>query len=255
MDLKETLATLLPNIEISDEFVKKLSTSIETTVARRVDEETKIIQEKSNEHEIEMKKQLDEVTEKANAYAEYVVEEMTQKVEDYCDYVIKQFIEEQKEKLIETEEYCRMATVLKKIREAFESNYFQLTNEPASKQLNDKLDESKKEFNKLFEENRNLKRRIEDFTTSADKANRKQIFESLTVDLAETQKERLESLVEKTQFSTLEGFKEGLKLFVEEIKMTGKDQSKDTSKEKNDSSKQTSFQEIDNKMKIYIEKL
>jgi vacuolar-type H+-ATPase subunit I/STV1 len=151
MNIAEQFAALLPGVEISEEFVAKLTASIETAVAQRVDEQTKAIEEKAEEYVASIKKEMEEISEKANAYAEYVVNEMTQKVDDYCDFVIEQFVEENRQKLVETEEYCRMNKVLRSIREAFETNYFQLSTEPANRDLSSKLQEQKEAFNQLFD--------------------------------------------------------------------------------------------------------
>jgi DNA-binding Lrp family transcriptional regulator len=233
MNIAEQLKTLLPGVEISDEFVAKLSASIETAVAQRVEEETQAITDKSNaygeyvreqaeQYSAECKTQIDEISKKANAYADYVVDEMTRKVDDYCEYVIEKFVEEQKERLVETIEYTRMANVLNSIREAFEASYFTLSDEPANDSLKAKLEESNYNYNTLFEEHRQLKRQIENYSEYVDAENRKNVFESATASLADTQKERLERLVEKANFPTLEAYKLGVSMMVQEITSSNK---------------------------------
>lgn len=229
MNIKETLNTLLPGVEISDEFVTKLTASIETAVAQRVVEETQAISEKIEaqkaeaeakiaEQELFANEQIQEITDKANAYAEYVVKEMTQKVEDYCEYVVEKFVNDNKEKLVETAEYARMAKVLKNIREAFETNFFRLDPEPATQSIEKQLEENKKAYNELFEDHRILKRQIADYSAYVDSENRKTIFSNVTEGLADTQKERLERLVEASNFGSLEEYELGVKLMVEEFK-------------------------------------
>lgn len=217
MNLIEQLKDLLPGVEISDEFVTKLTASIETVVAQRVDEETREIHEKAEEYATEIKQEVESVKEKAAAYADYVVEEMTQKVEDYCEFVIEQFIKDEKQKLVETEEYCRMATVFRTVRDAFEKNYFQLEPTPANKAVEKQLSEAKHEFNALFEDHRQLKREVQDYSNYVESETRNTIFENVTADLADTQKERLQRLVERAEFSTLESFETGLEMMVEEL--------------------------------------
>jgi uncharacterized protein YdcH (DUF465 family) len=259
MQIQEQLAALLPGVEITEEFVAKLTASIEAAVAQRVEEQTKEINEKAEKYAAEVKAQLDEVTEKANAYAEYVVEEMTKKVEDYCEYVVEQFVEQNRSKLVETEEYCRMASVLRNIREAFESNYFQLNAEPANKDLQAKLKESNQEFNKLFEQHRQLKRQIEEYSKYVDSENRKSVFESVTASLADTQKERLARLVEKAEFPTLDSYKIGLELMVEEFKPQAAQivPASETSKESASTTKSgpAMIPEGTDRMKAYLERL
>lgn len=233
MNIAEQLKTLLPGVEISEEFVTKLTASIESAVAQRVEEETKEITEKSNaygkyvyeqaeEYSQQCKDQIAEITEKANAYSEYVVEEMTKKVDDYCEYVIEHFVQEQKGKLVETVEFARMQNVLHAIREAFEANYFTLSDEPANVSLEAKLEESKTAYNTLFEEHRKLKHQIQEIEDAIEKQKRTAVFESLTVKLADTQKERLLKLIEKAHFANLEEYEAGVALMVQEITVVEK---------------------------------
>lgn len=257
MNIKEQLTALLPGVEISDEFVNKLTASIETAVAQRVEEQTEEIKEQARAYGEYALNEVSEVAEKANAYAEYVVEEMTKKVEDYCEYVIEQFVEENRAKLVETEEYCRMAKALRAVREAFEVNYFQVNNtEPAAIAIANNLEESRKEFNVLFEQHRTLKRQVEDYSKYVEGENRKAVFESVTRDLADTQKERLSRLVERAEFPSLDSYREGLKLMVEEIKPTGMiTETAPAAKEPKGSSEADPAATFPDKMKAYLERL
>jgi hypothetical protein len=258
MNIKEQLATLLPGVEISEEFVSKLTASIEATVAQRVDEQTAKIKQLADEQKEEIENQLKEVTDKANAYAEYVVEEMTKKVEDYCEYVVEQFVEDNRAKLVETEEYCRMAKVLRSIKEAFETNFFQVNNiEPATQALADQLAEARIEHNKLFEQHRNLKRQLEEYSAYVEEENRKAVFESVTADLADTQKERLARLIKTAEFPTIESYREGLNYMVEEI-TTAKSLITEVSPHKHEDANLVfppSSTSVDDRMKAYLARL
>jgi uncharacterized protein YdiU (UPF0061 family) len=218
MNIAEQLKSLLPDVEISEDFVTRLTASIETAVAQRVEEQTKEINKKAEEDLAAVQSEIKEITDKANAYAEYVMEEMTKKVDDYCEFVIEQFVEENRKKLVETEEYCRMAATLNTIREAFETNYFQLNSEPANLETQEKLAESKKDFNELFAQHRELKNQIEEYSQYVETENRKAIFETATKDLAESQKEKVQRLVEKSSFPDRATFEIGLQMMVEEFK-------------------------------------
>lgn len=258
--LKEQLSELLPGVEISEDFVDKLTASIETVVAQRVDEETRAIHEKADEYAAEVRKEVEDVKEKAAAYADYVVEEMTQKVEDYCEFVIEQFVKEEKQKLVETEEYCRMAKVFNSIRNVFEQNYFQLDAEPANKALETQLAEAKQDFNNLFEDHRQLKRQIQDYSNYVESENRKAIFESITAELADTQKERLSRLVERAEFPSLDSYKIGLEMMVEELGYKTEkteDVSEKPAADKNLTEERVVEKPSDyvNRMKLYLDRL
>ena len=266
VNIKETLSSLLLNVEISEEFVTKLTASIETAVAQRVEEETKAIEDKAEAYKAELEvkaaeyeayanDQIKEVTDKANAYAEYVVEEMTQKVDDYCEYVVEKFVKENKERLVESAEYARMAKVLKNIREAFETNFFQLTPEPAAQSLESQLGESKQAFNELFEEHRTLKRQIADYSAYVDSENRRSIFTRVTEGMADTQKERLERLVEKANFETLEEYEAGVSLMVDEFKQASTKTSAPVTEKKEEKKEVVVESASNDKMKAYLERL
>ena len=268
MNIKETLSNLLPGVEISDEFVTKLTASIEAAVAQRVDEETKAIQEKAEEEKAELvakateyetyaNEQIQEISDKANAYAEYVVEEMTQKVEDYCEYVVEKFVRDNKTQLVETAEYARMSKVLRTIREAFETNFFQLNPEPANQSLEKQIQESKRAFNELFEEHRTLKRQIDEYSSYVDSENRKAVFVNVTEGMADTQKERLEKLVEKANFETLDEYELGVTLMAEEFKQASSksNSSKTHVEEKRETRPVISESTSNDKMKAYLERL
>lgn len=268
MNIKETLSTLLPGVDISEEFVTKLSASIEAAIAQRVEEETKAIadkaeadknelMEKANEYEQYANDQIKEVSDKANAYAEYVVEEMTRKVDDYCEYVVEKFVKENKEQLVESVEYARMSKVLNTIREAFETNFFQLNPEPASKSLETQLEERRQSFNELFEEHRLLKRQIEDYSAYIDSENKKTIFDKVTEGLADTQKERLEKLVEKSNFNSVEEYEAGVKMMVEEFKQASNSSKSQIKEEKKQSDIIPPVIKEDNgdRMKAYLARL
>lgn len=255
MNIMETIKKLLPDVEISEDFVQKLTASIEATIAQRVDEQTKEITEKAEEFGKYAKGQIDEIKQKANAYSEYVVEEMTKKVEDYCEFVIEEFVKENKQKLVETEEYCRMAQTLRTIREAFETSYFALNAEPANVALQNKLSESKQSFNVLFEEHRNLKQTLEDLKTSIENEKRDTAFDKITESLADTQKERVKRLIEKANFGSIDAFQEGVKLIVEDMQrptaQTGSSTKPDALVEKRESVIPSADQS-ENRMQIYL---
>lgn len=269
MNIKETLTNLLPGVDISNEFVTKLTASIEAAIVKRVDEETKYIQEtaelekqelikKAEEYEVYANDQIKEVTDKANAYAEYVVEEMTQKVEDYCEYVVEKFVKDNKTQMVETAEYAKMAKVLKNIREAFEANFFQLDPQPANENLEKQIEESRASFNELFEEHRMLKRQIAEYSEYVDRENRKSVFAKITEGMADTQKERLEILVEKANFENIDEYTSGVTLMAEEFRQVANKSDFSTkwvTEEKKKPKMVISENTSNDRMKAYLERL
>lgn len=214
----EQLKALLPEgTELSDEFETKLVASFETAVAQRVQEQVEDVSNKAEEYAAYCKSEVEAIQEKANEYAEYVVEQMTQKVEDYAAHIVEQFVSEHQERMVETAEYNRMRTVFNLMKEAFEVNFFGLTNEPANEKLAADLKETKQEYNRLFKEHNQLRRQISDYDEYVTEQNKAAIFAEITADLADTQKERLERMVESANFSTTESYREGVTMMVEQL--------------------------------------
>lgn len=260
----EQLRKLLPDIEISDDFASKIQEVFKTA-----------LEEKTHEIEENYKEKLNEVVEKANAYAdyvkeetnpenimksandyaEYVVEYMSDKVDAYCDFIVEKFIEDNKSTLVETHEFNKMAETLRAIREVFETNYFALNDTSPNKKIVDELKETTESYNDLFNKHVELQEQIEKYSQYIEQCNREHIFEKLTYNLAETQKEKLQSIVEKTQFSTLGDFEEGVKLLIKEFHSKNESEEKQeivTEEVKNPTSIPS---ESDSRMKAYLERL
>lgn len=226
--LIDILRTVYPD-ELSEEFVTKLTASVETIIANRLDEENEKVKAQADSKIAQLENSLTEqkndyeakltaLNEKAEAYADYVVEEMTKRVDDYCNFVVENFIAEHRDQLVDTVTYNRMADTLRIIREAFETNYFPLTNEPASKVLTNQLKEIKEEYNKLFTNYSNLLHENENKEKALVTEQKTRIFEDLTKDLADTQKEKLVTLIEKANFTNLDTYKTGVTMLVEQLK-------------------------------------
>lgn len=162
------------------------------------------LMEKANEYG-------DFLKEKANAYGEHVKDTLTEKVKEYADFAVEQFIAENKERFVETEEYERMKSSFIAIKEAFEYNGFDVREDVHVQELQQSLIESTEEYEKIFEELQNARNEISSLQ-------RQMILEKATADLAETQKEKLNELLENVSFDTTEEFSEGINLLVEQVK-------------------------------------
>lgn len=265
MTIVEQLRKLLPDTEISEDFASKIQAVF-----------TEAVEAKTKEIEDEYKKELSEVVEKANAYAEYVKEEtnpenvigaandyadyvidyITDKVDAYCDFIVESFVEENKDLLIETHEYNRMVETLRTIREAFETNYFALSDESPSKKVVRELEETSNAYNELFNKHVELQEQVEKYSQYVEECNRENIFEKLTHDLADTQKDKLKALVEKTQFSTSEDFEEGVRLMIRELHSNTATEEKKVVEEGTKPQTAESNPEVtDSRMKSYLERL
>lgn len=223
--LIEKLKELMPDIEISDQFADKLQESVQLTVAE-------LVERKVTEIEAEKAAEIAKLTEQANAYAEYVIEETTNKVDEYCSFVVEQFIEENKQKLVEHEDYVRTVGALKSIKESFEKNYFTLNTDAVIDSLKEEQAKDKELYGKLFEANQELKKEMSALKESVEADKRKNLIESLVSSLADTQKEKIRKLVEGSSFSSLETMAEGVKLMINELNLNKNQDVKEAKEEK-----------------------
>lgn len=183
------------NIEISEDTVQKLNEMLtaygETLLAEA---------EAAHQDEIAVLKEA------ANAYGQ----ELKESVEDYATYAAQEFINENREKLVQTEDYQRMQSAFNMILEAFEANGFNVNKNAAVEAATEKLNERSKAYDSLFEETKNVKASLED-------AQRKIIFLEQTRDLTDTQIEAAKELLEAVQFDSQNEYEQGLGLILETV--------------------------------------
>jgi len=124
MDIKEQLAKLLPNADLSQEFFDKLSEGIQLVIAKQVEEKTSKLQEEIDAYSEYAQNEYNKLSEKAEEYGQYTMKETIDKIDKYLEYITEQFFEEKISRLIETDEYNRMANAFRTIKETFERKLF-----------------------------------------------------------------------------------------------------------------------------------
>ena len=247
---QDTLKELIGESDISSDAVLKIKIMVENAIAERLEEQSKAlaaehveavaaletkITEAETAHAAQLAEaaaQLEEATEaheaealdlaeKANQYAQYVVSEMTEKIDAYAEYVVEKFIEDNKQTLVESDEYSRMKSVFATIKEAFEAAHFDLT-PPADEvtEIEGKLEEAKGAYNDVFTKYQAVVAENEEMQFAM-------IFEHLTKDLADTQKEKLKTLVENVSFEGVAEFKRGVELMIGQVTESSKSATED----------------------------
>jgi len=96
-------------------------------------------------------------------------------------------------------------------------SYFQLNSEPVSQKITNELDENRNKYNELFNKYITLKNQIDDYSKYVEEETRKDIFEEKTSHLPYTQKEKLNRLMESTDFKSNDEFESGLDVLIEEF--------------------------------------
>jgi hypothetical protein len=177
--------------------------------------EITLLKEKAEEYGVFLKEKAndygDYLKEKANTYGEHIKESVSEKMKEYADYAVENFIAENRERFVETEEYARMKSAIEYIKEAFEKNAFTVREDVAVAELQESLAESTRQYEALFEDLAMAREEL-------DKANRTMILERATADLAETQKEKVNELLEAVSFDSIEEYTDGVAMIVEQAK-------------------------------------
>ena len=194
--LKEHLAALFANLNLSEDFVEKAKTIFVAAV---------------NEKAREIGAQLSE-----HYHAEYsnalqtTVSELTEKVDDYLTYVVEEWVDQNKlqvERGIKIELAENFIFGLKKL---FESNFIDVPDEKYDvlDELYTQVEESNQELNKAINENVNLRKNLlESYAVN--------IFAQETHGLAATQVEKLASLAEGLEYENPEQFRNKLQILKE----------------------------------------
>ena len=185
IDVKEDIEALVQGEELSEEFKSKASTIFEAAVHQKVME---VITTKVEELEEEYQKNLqeeivsfrDELTDKVDGYLNYVVEEWMKENELALEGSLKGEI---------TEEF------IGGLKDLFTEHYIEVPDEKIDivESLYDKVEELEEKLNSQIEDNVKTKDELNEYRKD-------KILEEVCEDLADTQSEKMKSLVEGVSY-------------------------------------------------------
>ena len=190
-DVEADVAALLQGEELSEEFQNKAKTIFETAIKTKV---------------AEIKEELQE------SYATALVEELdkikeglTERVDAYLEYVSDEWMQEnalQVEAGLKTE---MTESFLEGMKSLFEEHYVTIPEEKYDvlNSMVDKLDEMESKLNEQIDRNVALNRRLAESTADG-------VFASVAEGLADTQKEKLATLAENVEFESETDYREKL---------------------------------------------
>lgn len=202
-----------------DEEIEKLKEEIEQINEAAERNETHLM-EKANEYGAHLMA-------KANEYGELIKESASAAAQEYADYAIEEFITENKERFVQTEDYARIHAAFDMIKESFEANGFIVNTDARVDEAQKALTESTEKYDSLFAQLKEARSTIETLQREA-------IFESATAELADTQKEKVKSLIENVTFESNDEYSEGLTMFVEQVSAHKEEQTQEVLKENSD---------------------
>jgi hypothetical protein len=195
-ELKEHLASLFANADLSEDFIEKAKTIFVAAVNEKANQmSTRINEAYSKEY--------------GNALSE-TVSALTGKIDDYLSYVVEEWINENKlqvERGIKVELAENFIFGLKKL---FENNFIDVPNEKYDvlDELYTQIETKDEELNKSISENIFLKKKLLESTAVT-------IFAKETQGLAQTQVEKLANLAEGMEFQDPEQFRNKLQILKE----------------------------------------
>ena len=191
INVEEDIEALLAGEELSEEFQEKARTIFEAAITSKiaeVKEEVEKEYEKALTEEISTLKS--ELTERVDAYLEYVADEWVSENELALERGLKTEMTD---------------SFLSGMKSLFEEHYVSIPEDKYDvlNSMVDKLDEMENKLNEQIDKNVALKKRLAESTSDV-------IFSEVSEGLAITQKEKLASLSESVEFESEDNYREKL---------------------------------------------
>ena len=196
VDIEEDVNALLGGEELSEEFKEKAKVIFEAALNSKIKEIQESLEVQYAERLAEEKEGLkDALTERVDAYLEYVCEEWM---------IENQLAVEAGLKTEMTESF------LGGMKSLFEEHYVTIPEEKYDvlESMVEKLDEMETKLNEQIDKNINLNKRLAESTADS-------ILDEISEGLAQTQKEKLASLAESVEFESEEEYREKLETLKE----------------------------------------
>ena len=195
-DVEADVAALLEGEELSEEFQDKARTIFEAAIKTKVSE---IKEELQESYAVALVEELDKIkeglTERVDAYLEYVADEWMQENQLQVEAGLKTEMTE---------------SFLEGMKSLFEEHYVTIPEDKYDvlNSMVDKLDEMESKLNEQIDRNVALNRRLAESTADG-------VFAAVAEGLADTQKEKLATLAENVEFESDTDYREKLETLKE----------------------------------------
>jgi len=237
IDVEEDINALIAGEELSEEFQEKARTIFEAAIKSKVAE---VVEGVKSEYEANL---VEEV--------KTIKEELTDRVDSYLEYVADEWVGENQlavEHGLKTE---MTESFLEGMKKLFEDHYVTIPEEKYDviENMVDKLDDMESKLNEQIEKNVALNRRLAESTADV-------IFAEVTEGLAQTQRDKLATLVENVDFESENGYREKLETLKESYfptKGTPNTQSKSENLNEESEAVDYSSKAISNTMDRYLQ--
>jgi len=213
IDVEEDINALIAGEELSEEFQEKARTIFEAAIKSKVAEISEGIKSQYEENLVEEVK--------------IIKEELQGRLDSYLEYVADEWVDENQlavEHGLKTE---MTESFLEGMKKLFEDHYVTIPEEKYDviENMVDKLDDMESKLNEQIEKNVALNKRLAESTADV-------IFAEVTEGLAQTQKDKLATLVENVDFESENGYREKIETLKESYFPT-KSSNTQTSKSEN----------------------
>ena len=196
VDVKDDVKALFGEEDLSEEFKEKAATIFETAVVTKINEHIENYKSTINESFAEDTQAIkDELSEKMDTYLDYVVEQWAKDNELAIEQGLKAEL---------TEDF------MSGLKNLFEDHYIDIpeTKVDVVEELAAKNEELQSQLNAEMEKNMEAKKAIEE-------NDQQKIIDQVTEGLAETQKEKFQTLAEGVEFKDKESFQKKLSIIKE----------------------------------------
>jgi len=235
VSIDEDIEALISGEELSEEFQEKARTIFEAAIKAKA---TEISEQLTASYE---EKLVEEVAS--------IKSELSERVDSYLEYVADEWMAENQlavENGLKTEMTESFITGMKSL---FEEHYVTIPEEKYDviESMVDKLDEMEGKLNEQIEKNVALNRRLAE--SAADV-----IFADVTEGLAQTQKDKLTSLIENVEFDSEDAYREKL-VTLRESYFPSNTAQRDTSENLTEENGSTDYQPVGAVMEAYLKTL
>jgi hypothetical protein len=235
VSIDEDIEALIAGEELSEEFQEKARTIFEAAIKSKASEITEQLTASYEE------KLVEEVA--------TVKSELSERIDSYLEYVAEEWMVENQlavENGLKTEMTESFITGMKSL---FEEHYVTIPEEKYDviESMVDKLDEMEGKLNEQIEKNVALNRRLAE--SAADV-----IFAEVTEGLAQTQKDKLTSLIENVEFESEDAYREKL-VTLRESYFPSNTAQRDTSENLTEENGSTDYQPVGAVMESYLTSL
>ena len=237
-DVEADVKALLEGEELSEEFQKKATTIFEAAIKSKVAE---IKEELQESYATALVEELDKIkeglTERVDAYLEYVADEWMQENQLQVEAGLKTEMTE---------------SFLEGMKSLFEEHYVTIPEDKYDvlNSMVDKLDEMENKLNEQIDRNVALNRRLAE-------SNADGVFTAVAEGLADTQKEKLATLAENVEFESEEDYREKLETLKESYFPSKASAPKNTSENLSEevSTEEVISEEVAPRMQAYLDVL